>query len=90
MPLSAALLLPAALLVAGCGAGEEPAGRRAGPAPYAAEYPAIGYAAREPAGRVGRFVAALERGDLALEFAAERGYLDATLEALEIDASSIQ
>jgi len=81
-------LLSAALFLAGCGAGEEEAGRSAGPEPYAVEYPAIGYATGVPAGHAGRFAAALERGELALEFNADRGYLDATLEALEIDPSS--
>ena len=82
------IVLSAALLVAGCGAGEDSTGRSAGPQPYDAEYPAIGYASGEPAGRAGRFAAALESGDLALDFNAGRGYLDATLEALDIDASS--
>jgi hypothetical protein len=82
------MLLTSALLFAGCGTGEDTAGGSAGQAPYAAEYPAIGYATGEPAGRAGRFVAALESGDLDLDFNAERGYLDAALEALDIDTSS--
>ena len=81
-------LATGALLMAGCGAGEDTAGRGEGPLPYAGEYPAIGYATGEPAGRAGRFAAALESGDLGLDFDAGRGYLDATLEALDIDASS--
>ncbi len=81
-------MLAAVLLVAGCSAGEDSAGRSAGPQPYDAEYPAIGYATGEPSGRAGRFAAALDSGDLDLAFNDERGYLDATLEALDIDASS--
>ena len=81
-------LMAGAMLLAGCGTGEEGASRSAGPQPYDEEYPAIGYASGEPAGRAGRFAAALEGGDLDLAFNAERGYLDATLEALDIDPSS--
>jgi len=86
--LASGALLASALLAAGCDAGEDTTGGGAGPEPYAEEYPEIGYATGEPAGRAGRFAAALESGELGLDFNAERGYLDATLEALDIDASS--
>ena len=76
------------LLLAGCGTGEDTAGGSGRQEPYAEEYPAIGYATGEPAGRAGRFAAALAGGELELDFNAERGYLDATLEALDIDKSS--
>lgn len=57
--------------------------------PYAAEYPSIGYAESVPAGRLGRFAAAIEargRADPATD--AGSGYLDSVLDALEIDPSS--
>lgn len=59
-----------------------------GPAVYAVEYPAIGYAEREPAGRVGRLLAGDGRRALARAERTERGYLEALLATLGIDASS--
>jgi hypothetical protein len=81
-------LLATGLLLTGCGTGGNESAGNLGPAPYAAEYPAIGYATGEPAGRIGRFATAVGRGEVNLAFTAERGYLDAVLEALEIDDSS--
>jgi hypothetical protein len=56
--------------------------------PYAAEYPAIAYAKSVPAGRLGRFAAAVERGDAGLAWHEGRGYLDSVLAALDIDPGS--
>lgn len=84
----AGALLTAGLLLTGCGRGEGEAIGQAGPQPYAEEYPAIGYATGQPAGRIGQFVEAVERGEVELAFRAERGYLDDVLAALEIDNSS--
>lgn len=74
--------------LAGCGAGEPAPEVAEAELPYADEYPAVGYATREPAGVLGQLAAGIAEGSARLEFDAERGYLDAVLEALGIDASS--
>jgi hypothetical protein len=56
--------------------------------PYAREYPGIAYAKSIPAGRLGRFAAAVERGNARLVWHEGRGYLDSVLAALEIDPAS--
>ena len=55
---------------------------------YDREFPQIGYAGNTPGGRVGQFAAALEDRSIRLEADPVRGYLDAVLDALDIDASS--
>jgi hypothetical protein len=54
---------------------------------YDVEYPFIQYTARAPAERVAALRARLARGEVRLP-AGPRGYLDAVLRALEIDAAS--
>lgn len=77
-PLSEAPDTPDATL-----AQEDPAALR-----YAAEYPAIGYAETALTDPVARLRERPAAGDIGLEFAGERGYLDSLLEALEIDPAS--
>ena len=55
---------------------------------YETEYPAIPYAAGERTDPVARLIDRIEGGELELEYAAGRGYLDSLLAALEIDVSS--
>ena len=55
---------------------------------YDREYPAVGYGSKPITNRVALLAERLERGEVALEFAGARGYLDDLLRALEIDAVS--
>lgn len=55
---------------------------------YDAEWPAIPYASAAPNEPVARLARAIERGDARLAFSPPRGYLDALLEALDIDPAS--
>ena len=69
-------------------AGQREASADLAEAPYADEYPAIGYATSGPGGRLGRFAAAVEDGSAGLSYLDQRGYLDSVLRELEIDPSS--
>ena len=62
---------------------QDPAGLR-----YAAEYSAIGYAEADLTDPVARLRERLATGEVRLEFAGGRGYLDSLLAALEIDFES--
>jgi hypothetical protein len=55
---------------------------------YETEYPAIPYTTGERTDRVAALIDRLEGGALDLQHDSERGYLEALLEALQIDASS--
>ncbi len=55
---------------------------------YDQEFPVIGYGSAHTSDAVSQLQERLNRGDLALQFDAERGYLDSVLEALEIDSST--
>jgi hypothetical protein len=55
---------------------------------YDTEYPTIGYSSTPTANRVARLGERLVSGGSKLEFRRERGYLDALLEALDIDSST--
>lgn len=80
--------------------GEEPAANVYGSIPsagaagvarplrYDTEYPAIGYSTTAPTGSIAALEGRLERGEAALAFDAERGYLDSLLAALEIGVES--
>jgi hypothetical protein len=81
-------LIAAAIVLVGCEAGDDAADAELRPLPYAVEYPAIGYATGEAAGRLGRFVRELSRNNADFAFDADRGYLDEVLDALAIEASS--
>lgn len=56
--------------------------------PYAAEYPAIGYARTEPTHGLARLAGRLASGPAGLKPDGRRGYLESVLAALEIDPSS--
>ncbi|MGW8367572.1 MAG: hypothetical protein ACWGPN_02695, partial [Gammaproteobacteria bacterium] len=72
------------LLLAGPGEPERPVEVL----PYASEYPDIGYAQNVPVARLARLAAKIEARDAALTRDSTRGYLDAVLDALDIDPSS--
>jgi hypothetical protein len=55
---------------------------------YDREYPAIGYAQRVPVDPLSRIAGQINDGSVTLSFDAQRGYLDAVLDALDIDPSS--
>lgn len=55
---------------------------------YETEYPAIPYTTGKRTDRVAVLIDAIERGDVELAYDGERGYLEALLAELEIDASS--
>jgi hypothetical protein len=55
---------------------------------YDRDYPSIDYGATASANPIARLQQRLDRGELKLAFQAPRGYLDAVLKALGIDASS--
>lgn len=55
---------------------------------YDTEYPAVGYSTRRPDNRVTRLAMRLDAGELELEPGDARGFLDALLDALEIDTDS--
>jgi hypothetical protein len=71
--------------------GEPPTAGASGaarPLRYDAEYPAIRYSATAPTGSIADLEGRLERGEVALGFSDERGYLDSLLAALEIGVES--
>jgi hypothetical protein len=55
---------------------------------YDIDYPVVAYGARPTQNEIARLQERLDRGEVKLAFRADRGYLDALLEALGIDASS--
>jgi hypothetical protein len=55
---------------------------------YDTEYPLIGYADKPTHNAIARLQERLDRGEVTLEFAPGRGYLDSLLRALGIDPSS--
>ena len=55
---------------------------------YEREFPSIGYMSAELEDAIARLQAGLNSGVVTLDFNQERGYLDAVLQALEIDSSS--
>jgi len=55
---------------------------------YADAYPGIGYSSSCPSGRLGQLAERVSEGSAGLQFHPQRGYLDAVLEELDIDASS--
>jgi hypothetical protein len=82
-PSHAAGLLAACVLLVACEPAEPPE-----PGPYDKDFPAVGYASREPGGRLGQFAAAVADGTLIPGRNPDRGYFDDVLDALDIDASS--
>lgn len=74
--------------LAGCGAEESTVAVDPASLPYAAEYPEVGYSTSEPHGALGQFARSVAAGDIELDYDDQRGYLDATLETLGIDAST--
>ncbi|HLF13138.1 MAG TPA: hypothetical protein VJA26_18205 [Gammaproteobacteria bacterium] len=58
------------------------------PLRYATEYPAIDYSTARLSDPVAQLQTRIARGEVELRFDADRGYLDALLEALRIDPSS--
>ncbi|MGD8339992.1 MAG: hypothetical protein PVH89_04375, partial [Gammaproteobacteria bacterium] len=79
------LLVALGCLLAGCEAEVESSQAQL---PYAAEFPAVGYATNAPRGRAGQLAERLESGDALLTHRGESGYLESLLQALEIDPSS--
>ncbi len=55
---------------------------------YDADYPALNYSGPATHNAFARLQARLDRGELQLDYSPSRGYLDALLKALKIDASS--
>lgn len=55
---------------------------------YDQEYPEVRYAQSEPSSALAEFARAVNNRELRLNFHSDRGWLDATLEALGIDAAS--
>jgi hypothetical protein len=55
---------------------------------YDADYPVIGYSGKPTHNAIARLQEQLDRGEVKLEFAAPRGYLDSILKHLGIDPSS--
>ncbi|MDP6654174.1 MAG: hypothetical protein QGF90_19020 [Gammaproteobacteria bacterium] len=55
---------------------------------YDREFSVIGYGSAHTSDAISQLQERLNRGDLILQFDAERGYLDSVLEALEIDSST--
>lgn len=55
---------------------------------YDSEYPAVGYSAAASTNPIARLQQRLVSGEIKLEFAGNRGYLDSVLSALDIDPGS--
>lgn len=55
---------------------------------YEEEYPGINYSTAPTSDPISRLLAAIDRGEIVLEYKEERGYLDSLLQALDIDPSS--
>lgn len=80
--------LLAAGLVAGCTDSAPDVEGIAAEAPYAREYPLIGYATSQPSGRVGALVDRVAAGETELRHEPGRGYLESVLSELGLDVTS--